>query len=273
LRNKKICLTFILVFLIGYSQVCVVGSDVIQDKSLAFIEDVIPIDSYKWKINLLVDSNPTDLLAREYLDKNNISVAEKDRVLVYSLGSRVGTADLIYVIFTIRDGAFFQGVINIDNSPSYLQTYSQFVTPFNKVAASDFLVAYQQWSGHDSTKMIEQLSSVDITQNAKVTSPDLAMTINHNDVYTAVRWVFEDSKEFSISFNKYFPVRFYDTRQISSNASTPTSPDNSIAPTSTDSSPVSTPVISDWRLTVAIAAIIVAVVIPLLVIAIKKRRN
>ncbi len=234
----------------------------IQDEALVFIEDVLPIDSAKWQIKRIVDSNQTGELARLYID--NISMAENDRLSVYFLRSMVGTPDGIYVFFIIRNGAFRQGVINIDNSPSYLQTYRRFVTSISMVNVSDFLVAYQHWSGLDSTKMIEQLSSVDITENAQVSSPELAMTINHNDVYTDVRWVFEDSTEFSVSFRRDFPVSFFDERSVSSNAPTPTF---------TENSPISTPIISNWGPTATIMAIIAIIAMSLLVVMIYLRKK
>jgi hypothetical protein len=273
MKNKKLCLAIILGFLIVFSQICVVCSeaDAIQDKALAFIEDVLPIDSAKWKIKHVVDSSQTDTLAGLYI--NNISVAENDKVFIYFLASKVGTPDGVYVFFIIKDGAFRQGVINIDNSPSYLQTYRRFVTSISLANVSDFLVTYSQWSGLDSTKMIELLSSVDITENAKVSSTGIAMTINHNDVYTDVCWVFEGSTEFTVSFRRDFPVSFFDERSVSSNAPTHTSTESSSPPTATGNSPISTPILSDWGPIATIMTSIAIVTISLLVVMMYLRKK
>ncbi len=226
MRNKKISIIVILGLLTLAGQFYVVqfASSTAQDRALAFIEDVLPIDSSKWNIELKVDGNATG--TREHLDMNNISASENDRVLIYFLGSMVGTADSIEVIFIIRDSTFLQGVMNIDNSPTYRQTYRQFVTSINDDNVTNFLAKYQSWSGLDSTKMIEMLSNLNITENKSISSNNILMTVQHpSDDKTELSWTFlngSDSREFRVSFQKDFPVSFYDERQISSITPTPT---------------------------------------------------
>ena len=227
MKNKKISIIVILGLLTLAGQFYVVQStsSTAQDRALAFIEDVLPIDSSKWNIELKVDSNATD--TREHLDINNISASENDRVLIYFLGSMVGTADSIEVIFIIRDSTFLQGVMNIDNSPTYRQTYRQFMTSISDDNVTNFLAKYQSWSGLDSTKMIEMLSNLNITENKSISSNNILMTVQHpSDDKTELSWTFlngSDSREFRISFQKDFPVSFYDERQISSiNTPSPT---------------------------------------------------
>jgi hypothetical protein len=241
--------------------------DPLHKKAQAFIEDVLPIDSAKWHIELKVDGNPTE--AWDRLEANNISTKDNDRVLVYFLGSMVGTADSIEVIFVVRDNIFVQGVMNIDNSPTYLQTYRQSVTAISADNVTDFLVNYQIWSGLDSTQMAMMLSNVDITQNTSKTSGNLTMTIHHtDDSYdtTELLWMYPtggNDVTFKVTFQKDFPVGFYDQRQLPLSAATPTS-----TPTSNAPEPA-----ANTALTLAVVGGTLAVVIISLPICLKYRSN
>ena len=99
MRKTAVSLMLVLIFLSAMFLVVVSASTTTQDRALAFIENILPIDSNKWHIELKVDSVASDIQAREHLDMNNIYAAENDRVLIYFLGSMVGTADSIEVIF------------------------------------------------------------------------------------------------------------------------------------------------------------------------------
>ena len=186
-----------------------------QDRALDFIENVLPIDSTQWNIELKVEGNASDI---SRLDKYNISVRDDDKVLIYFLGSMVGTADAIDVNFVIRENQFIYGIIDIDNAPSY----SVFGRPLEFANVSNFLTKYQSWSGLDSTEMIGMLSNVDIAQNTTLSSGNLTMTITRIDSTTKLSWMFSDSHKFEISFKNHFPTYFYDDRQID-NTPTPTS--------------------------------------------------
>jgi hypothetical protein len=124
----------------------------------------------------------------------------------------VGTADSLEVILVIRENNFYQGVVNIDDAPSY----NSFGHQLEVANITNFLATYQSWSGSDSTKIIETLSNVDVAQNASISSGNLTMSINRTDASTAISWVFQDSRTFSVSFQNNFPVSFYDERQIPS---------------------------------------------------------
>ena len=208
-------------------QICVVRSmSSSQDRALAFIENVLPINSAQWRIELKVDGNATDKQIHERLDMNNISVSNSCEVLIYFLGSMVGTSDSLEVILIIRENNFYQGIVNIDNAPSY----NRFGGQIEVANITNFLANYQSWSGFDSTKMIETLSNVEIAQNTSISSENLKMSINHTNASTVVHWVFQDSGRFNVSFENNFPVSFYDERQISSNIPTltPTVPELSL---------------------------------------------
>ncbi len=189
-----------------------------QNRALAFIENVLPIDSSQWHIELKVDGNATDSQVRQRLDINNISVGNSDNVLIYFLGSMVGTADSLEVILVIGENNFYQGIVDIENAPSY----NSFGRQLEVANITTFLANYQSWSGSDSTKMIETLSNVDIAQNTRISSGNLMMSINRTDASTAISWVFQDSRTFNVSFQNNFPISFYDDRQINSIIPTPT---------------------------------------------------
>ena len=220
MKNKKIFFIIILGLIVASGQICVVhsASPSEQDRALTFIENVLPIDSSQWRIELKVDGNATDSQVRQRLDINNISVSNGDNVLIYFLGSMVGTADSLEVILVIRENNFYQGIVNIDDAPSY----NSFGRQLEVANITNFLANYQSWSGSDSTKMIETLSNIDIAQNTSLTSGNLTMSINRTDASTAISWVFQDSRTFDVSFQNNFPVSFYDERQINSIIPTPT---------------------------------------------------
>jgi hypothetical protein len=216
MKNKKIYIIVLLGLLMMSGQFCVVQSvfSSAQDRALAFIEDVLPIDSTQWNIELKVDGNTTDFDARTDLimQKHNITTKDGDKILRYGLASMVGTADYLNIIFNIRENNFFQEIMDIDHAPTY-NTYGR---PLEMANITNYLVNYQSWSGLDSTKMIETLSNVDLTHNTSISSGNLTMTINRMDDITKIRWVFPDARKFEVTFQNYFLTSFYDERQIPS---------------------------------------------------------
>ena len=203
-------------------QINVLSASTSQDRALGFIENVLPIDSTQWHIELKVEGNASDI---SRLDKYNISVMNDDKVLIYFLGSMVGTADGIDVNFVIRENRFIYGIIDIDNAPSY----STFGHPLEVANVTRFLAKYQTWSELDSTQMIEMLSNVNLAQNTSISLDNLTMTITSTDSTIKLSWMFSDSHKFEISFKNYFPTYFYDDRQIDytptpTPTSTPTPP-------------------------------------------------
>lgn len=135
----------ILGLIVASGQICVVqsASPSEQNRALAFIENVLPIDSAQWHIELKVDGNATDTQVRQRLDINNIYVSNNDNVLIYFLGSIVGTADSLEVILVIRENNFYQGVVNIDVAPSY----NSFGRQLEVANITSFLANYQAGRG------------------------------------------------------------------------------------------------------------------------------
>ena len=271
MKNKKIFFIIILGLIVASGQICVVhsASSSEQNSALVFIENVLPIDSTQWHIELKVDGNATDTQVRQRLDINNIYVSNSDNVLIYFLGSMVGTADSLEVILVIRENNFYQGVVNIDDAPSY----NSFGHQLEVANITNFLANYQGWSGSDSTKMIETLSNVDIAQNASISSGNLTMSINRTDASTAIHWVFQDSRIFDVSFQNNFPVSFYDERQIHSIIPTPT-PTTTQHPTNNTGAELPQTEPSPTTIIVAVAFVIaLAVAIGLLVYEKKHKRR
>ena len=270
MKNKKICFIIILGLIVATGQISVVhsASPSEQNRALAFIENVLPIDSAQWRIELKVDGNATDSQVRQRLDINNIYVSNGDNVLIYFLGSMVGTADSLEVILVIRENNFYQGVVNIDDAPSY----NSFGHQLEVANITTFLATYQSWSGSDSTKMIETLSNIDIAQNTSLSSGNLTMSINRTDASTAISWVFQDSRTFSVSFQNNFPVSFYDERQINSIIPTPTPNTTQLPTINTGAEPPKTEPISTAIIAV-VSVVAVALVVAGLLIYHKKHKH
>ncbi len=270
MKNKKIFFIIILGVIVATGQISVVhsASPSEQNRALTFIENILPIDSAQWRIELKVDGNATDTQVRQRLDINNIYVSNSDNVLIYFLGSMVGTADSLEVILVIRENNFYQGVVNIDDAPSY----NSFGRQLEVANITTFLATYQSWSGSDSTKMIETLSNVDIAQNASISSGNLTMSINRTDAFTAISWVFQDSRTFSVSFQNNFPVSFYDERQIHSIVPTPT-PNTTQLPTINTGAEPPNPEPFPTTIVAAVTLVVVLAVVAGLLVYHKKHKH
>jgi len=248
MKNKKISIIVMLGLLILAGQFCVVqsGSSAAQDRALAFIEDVLPIDSSKFFIELKSDSVPDKPV---FFTEKNISFGGNgDQVLVYFLASKMGTMDSLNVILAIKNNVVYQFAVgNLATGPNVGQS------SLNE-AANIFLTRYQEYSELDSTEMINILSNFDLAQNTQITLGNLTMTLNRMDTSMEIRWVFPDARAFNVSFQNNFPVSFYDERQIPSTTPTPTQ----LPTINTDPEPPQT---ESFLATLVIgAAIVVAVV-------------
>ena len=209
------------------------GFSAAQDKALAFIEDVLPIDSSKFFIELASDSVPDKPV---FFTEKNISFGGNgDQVLVYFLASKMGTLDSLNIILAVRNNIVYQFAVgNLATGPNVGQS------SLNE-AANIFLTRYQEYSELDSTEMINILSNVDLAQNTQITLGNLTMTINRMDTSTDIRWVFPDARAFNVSFQNNFPVSFYDERQIPTTTPTPTQlPTNNTDPEPPQTEPLLT---------------------------------
>jgi hypothetical protein len=91
------------------------------------------------------------------------------------------------------------------------------------------------------------------------------MSINRTDASTAISWVFQDSRTFSVSFQNNFPVSFYDERQIHSIVPTPTPTTTQLPTINTGAEPPQTEPFPTLLVVAVIVAVFAVVAVSLLV--------
>lgn len=177
-----------------------------QDKALAFIENVLPIDCSQYNITL-----------RNYGKLPNSGSVEQESI-TFMLEAKDSTMD---VICTIHEGV-------LTSCSMYVLTGSVVTdcTYSNQVdAARGFLEKYQAYSTMDSTELINTLSNVDTTKNTTITSDSLKLSINKTDASNTVfadkihfRWtrVYDKCEypEFYLSFQNGLLHTMIDQRKI-----------------------------------------------------------
>jgi hypothetical protein len=183
--EKLICAVFLIAIftqlgIISTAQSTITAS---QEKSEAFIKNVLPIDSSQYNITLRNYGVP------KLPDIGTEQVDVPQEILTYSLESKDSTLDV--------KCSFSNNVLCICNmyvekgSVISDRQYSNLLD-----AAKSFLEKYQAYSKMDSTKMIAMLSNVDPTKNATITSGTLKLTVTHKDLSGTIfgdsisfRWV------------------------------------------------------------------------------------
>ncbi len=246
-------------------QICVVHADslTVQNRALAYIENVLPLHIDKFGIKLMIDGYVADI--PEELDTHNLSFDSEDKVLIYYVGSRVGTMDTLNVIFAVKNNTIYKCAVDLHTGPDIGQSSL-------KEAITIFLTRYQEYSGLDSKAMVDMVKDVDLTQDTSIISGNLTMTIQHTGAYgdtTEFRWIYPCGNgyaAFNVSFFNNFPVSFsHETPTINEIPPNPTpipTPIITISPTSTNSC-------SDWSLT----GVIIIVIIAILVVAVARLRK
>ncbi len=249
-------------------QIFVVHADssTVQNRALDFIENVLPINSDKFGIKLKIDGYAADIPAE--LDTHNMSFDSEDKVLIYFLGSRVGTLDYLNVILAAKNNTIYQCAVDLHTGPDIGQASL-------KEAVTIFLTRYQEYSGLDSKAMVDMVKDVDLTQDTSIISGNLTMTIQHTGTsgdMTEFRWIYPDGSSyvtFDVSFLNNFPISFSHKNPISIDEipSYPTPMPTSIitfSPTSTNS-------YSDWGL-IGMVIMIIIVIFTVAIAMIKKKR-
>jgi hypothetical protein len=171
--TKKICVLFLFaIFLtIGETETSANASiSTAQEKALAFIENVLPIDIAQYNITLSNYGVPKlpDIGTYKQNDGNQ-------EVLVYSLESE---ASSINVICTLNDGILYMCQADVQKGSVITdQPYTNTAD-----AAKSFLKEYQAFSNLDSTEMIAMLANVDPTKNTTITSGELNLIVSHKDL-------------------------------------------------------------------------------------------
>ncbi|MFA5572878.1 MAG: hypothetical protein GX799_10605 [Crenarchaeota archaeon] len=141
-----------------------------QSKALAFIENVLPIDSSQYNITFRPPfssnlSNPDGLKI----------IGTESLIETYSLESKDSSLTFICSFY---EEALYQCQLGADKGLIITdQSYANTVD-----AAKDFLKKYQAYSNLDSTEMIAMLANADPTQNPTIISGDLKLTVTHKDL-------------------------------------------------------------------------------------------
>lgn len=164
---KKSCVTFLIVVFLASSG-CLAQASVssAQKKTVAFIENALPIDIAQYNITL------TNYGVPNMPDIGSYKRDPTHEVLTYSLESEDSTID---VICNLHDSVVYQCQVGVRKGS--VITDKEYVNTAD--AAKSFLEQYQDYSKLDSTKMIAMLSNVDPTKNATITSGDLKLVITH----------------------------------------------------------------------------------------------
>jgi hypothetical protein len=141
-----------------------------QEKALAFIENVLPIDSSQYNITLSNHVFPElpDIGLYTHNDVNQ-------EILIYSLESKDSILD---VTFTLNDGVIY--MCQADNQKGVVIADQPYTNTAD--AATSFLEKYQAYSKLDSTEMVALLTNVDPTENTTLTSENLKLTVTHKDL-------------------------------------------------------------------------------------------
>jgi hypothetical protein len=134
-----------------------------QDKALAFIENVLPIDNSQYNVTFrppFPGFTPID-----------------DRFLVetYSLESKDSSLTFICSYY---EGVLYQCQLGVDKGS--IVTDRPYANTTD--AAKSFLEKYQAYSKLDSTELIAMLTNVDPNKNTTTISGSLKLTITHKDL-------------------------------------------------------------------------------------------
>ena len=131
-----------------------------QDKALAFIENVLPIDSSQYNVTFKPPFPSTPILDNRFL------------IETYSLESKDSSLTFICDFY---EGVLYQCQFGVDEGSIIAdQSYANTAD-----AAKSFLEKYQAYSNLDSTEMIAMLANVDPTKNPTITSENLKLIVAH----------------------------------------------------------------------------------------------
>ena len=171
--SKIMCTFFLITIVTALAETSTRASiSTAQDKTFAFIENVLPISSAQYNITLSNYAVPK----LPDLGANNQNTANQE-VLTYSLQSKDGsnTAD---VICTLYNGNLY--ICQAGPRSGQFITDKTYANTAN--AAKSFLEKYQAYSKLDSTEMVGMLANVDPTKNTTITLGNLNLTVTHQDL-------------------------------------------------------------------------------------------
>ena len=198
----------------------IMASDV-KSEALSFVKNVLPIDTSQYNMTLkrFVAQPPSS----QGLVTNALLIAVAQEFVTYNLNSKDSSID-VYCAFT--DNSLSNCNIYIEKGSITGQSYSS-----NLNAAKDFLEKYQDYSGLNSTEMINMLSNADPTKNSTKTSGNLSLTIKNQDSsdniiggMTDFRWEITingcNYPALEVSFSNGFLYSLIDQRALYSTSST-----------------------------------------------------
>ena len=151
-----------------------------QNKALAFIENVLPIDRSQYNITFKPPFSSNTSIGR--------IIGADSFIETYSLESKDSS---LTCILRFYEGVVYHCQLDVKGSVITDQAYAN-----TTEAAKSFLEKYQAYSNLDSTEMIAMLANVNPTQNPTIISGDLKLTVTHKDLTgtafgdsTNFRWV------------------------------------------------------------------------------------
>ncbi|NLD66106.1 MAG: hypothetical protein GX648_05980 [Crenarchaeota archaeon] len=141
-----------------------------QNKALAFIENVLPIDSSQYKITF----NPP--FSSNFSNNDGLKIIGSELLIeTYSLTAKDSS---LTFICTFYEETLYQCQLGADKGSIITDQVYVNVTE----AAKSYLEKYQVYSKLDSTEMISLLANVDPHQNQTILSGDLKLTVTHKDL-------------------------------------------------------------------------------------------
>jgi len=141
-----------------------------QSKALAFIENVLPIDSSQYNITF----RPP--FSSNFSNSEGLKIIGSESLIeTYSLEAKDSSLTFICSFY---EEALYQCQLGADKGSIITdQSYANITE-----AAKSFLEKYQAYSSLNSTEMIAILSNVDPTQNPTILSGNLKLTVTHKDL-------------------------------------------------------------------------------------------
>lgn len=149
----------------------VTGQTINQDKALAFMENMLPVDLSRYSINLVNDST-----------MYGVPLAKDDNRIINNLLYELTSKDSnLHISFTFEKDVMT--ACQITPLQGQIITNKQYANPLD--AAKDFLERYQVYTKIDSSNLLAMLDNIDITKDSTITTENIKLTI-HNFYFVGV---------------------------------------------------------------------------------------
>jgi len=141
----------------------VTGQTINQDKALAFMENMLPVDLSRYSINLVNDST-----------MYGVPLAKDDNRIINNLLYELTSKDSnLHISFTFEKDVMTS--CQITPLQGQIITNKQYANPLD--AAKDFLERYQVYTKIDSSNLLAMLDNIDITKDSTITTENIKLTI------------------------------------------------------------------------------------------------